>query len=164
MNKIGLWLVKTQVIGTAVASVQVTDAFSADFDNYHILISDGVASANTTLSLTLGATTTGYYYGTTWRTYAGATGVYNGANVAAWADGIFISTNAINCDVVLKNPFLAKRTFVNYRTSGAATSGINLSADGGGFLDNATSYTAFTLTPASGTITGGTIRVYGFRN
>jgi hypothetical protein len=34
----------------------------------------------------------------------------------------------------------------------------------GGFLNNTTSYTAFTFTPSSGTLTGGTIRVYGYRN
>jgi hypothetical protein len=31
-----------------------------------------------------------------------------------------------------------------------------------GYLDNTTSYTDFTLTPSSGTLTGGTIRVYGY--
>jgi hypothetical protein len=33
---------------------------------------------------------------------------------------------------------------------------------GGGILNNSTSYTAFTITPASGTYTGGTIYVYGY--
>jgi hypothetical protein len=34
---------------------------------------------------------------------------------------------------------------------------------GGGILNNSTSYTAFTITPASGTYTGGTIYVYGYK-
>ncbi len=33
MNAVGLWLVKTQTVGTAVASVTVTDAFSSTYDN-----------------------------------------------------------------------------------------------------------------------------------
>lgn len=164
MNGIGLWEVKSQVIGTTVSSVTVTGAFSADYDNYLIMISDGVGSASTSTAMTLGSTTAGYYYGAQWCTYGGVTGVYNGSNVAAWSDIIFQSTNAINCQVILKNPFLAKRTFINYQTSGAATASVNLKVEGGGYLDNNTSYTAFTLTPASGTLTGGTIRVYGYRN
>ena len=42
----GLTLVKAQTIGTTVSSVTVTDAFSATFDNYKIIISDGVGSTN----------------------------------------------------------------------------------------------------------------------
>jgi hypothetical protein len=33
-----------------------------------------------------------------------------------------------------------------------------------GMLNNTTSYTAFTITPSSGTMTGGTVRVYGYAN
>jgi len=33
MNAVGLWLVKTQTVGTAVSSVQVTGAFSSTYDN-----------------------------------------------------------------------------------------------------------------------------------
>ena len=32
----------------------------------------------------------------------------------------------------------------------------------GGILKDTTSHTGFTFTPASGTLTGGTIRVYGY--
>jgi hypothetical protein len=34
---------------------------------------------------------------------------------------------------------------------------------GSGFLNDATSYTAFTLIFAAGTTTGGTIQVYGYK-
>jgi len=33
-----------------------------------------------------------------------------------------------------------------------------------GYVNNTTQYTAFTISPSSGTLTGGTIRVYGYRN
>ena len=33
MNAVGLWLVKTQTVGTAVSSVSVTDVFSSNYDN-----------------------------------------------------------------------------------------------------------------------------------
>ena len=161
----GLELVKTQTIGSAVSSVTVSDAFSATYDNYFLTISDGVASGNTGVNLTLGSTSTGYYYGANYASYASATGGYfNGSNDTALKECCYASANAINLQMIVKNPYLSKRTFFNYQTSGAATSAVSISTQGGGYLDNATSYTAFTLTTVSGTLTGGTIRVYGYRN
>jgi hypothetical protein len=68
-------------------------------------------------------------------------------------------TNGLNLNMELNGPFLAKRTIV----SGTMTS-VNVGRIYSGYLDGTTSYTAFTITPASGTITGGTIRVYGYAN
>ena len=53
-NAVGLWLVKSQTIGTGVSSVTVTDAFSADYDSYKIVISGGVGSATAVLRTQLG--------------------------------------------------------------------------------------------------------------
>ena len=65
MNAVGLWLVKTQTVGTAVASVTVTDAFSSTYDNYRIIYTGGAASTSCVLSLQFGIggtmTTTNYY-------------------------------------------------------------------------------------------------------
>lgn len=160
----GLKLVKAQTIGTAVSSVTVTGAFSADFDKYLVSISGGAGSGNTGVNLTLGSTATGYYYAANYVAYTGSSGVFSGSNDTALKECIYASANAINCHVTINNPFLAKRTFFNYETSGAATSAVNLSSRGGGYLDNDISYTAFTITTVSGTLTGGTIRVYGYRN
>ena len=156
----GLTLIKTQTIGTTVSSVEVTGAFSATYDNYQILISGGLGSVDTAdLKLTLGATVTGYndqivgaQY-TTSGTFAGGT---NGSSFryAGTSNGATLFMNAF-----LENPFLTKVTLLNcaFVTSSIAGSGF-------GYLANSTSYTAFTITPSSGTITGGTIRVYGFQN
>lgn len=161
----GLVLVKTQTIGTAVSSVTVSGAFSADFDNYLLMIGDGVASGNTGVNVTFGSTATGYYYGAHYASYASAAGgFFNGANDTAIKECCYASANAINLQMTVKNPFLAKTTFFNYETSGAATSAVSIATRGGGYLNDTTSYTAFTLTTVSGTLTGGTIRVYGYRN
>jgi hypothetical protein len=61
------------------------------------------------------------------------------------------------------NPNLAKYTYfsgaLGYNTTnGNSRSGLT------GVLKDTTQYTAFTLTPSAGTLTGGTIRVYGYRN
>ncbi len=61
MNAVGLWLVKSQTIGTGVSSVTVTGAFSANYDRYKITVSGGVASTPLDIRLTLGSTATGYY-------------------------------------------------------------------------------------------------------
>ena len=161
MNAVGLWLVKTQTIGTTVSSVSVTSAFSSDYDNYIITVNGGVASATCDLRLTLGSTATGYYFGFLFRTYAGVTGGDAGSNVAFWAAGGG-TTNSLTMNVQLQNPNLAKNThFATTYANSATTSALAISA---GYLADTTAYTAFTITPSTGTLTGGTIRVYGYRN
>jgi hypothetical protein len=165
MNAVGMWLVKTQTIGTTVSSVTVTGAFSADYDNYFVTISGGAGSQSAGVNLTLGSTSTGYYYAASYNTYAVSTVLgFTGANTSSIQECCYMSTGAINFQMVIKNPFLAKNTFFNWQLSGAATSSVNLNVNGGGYLADTTSYTAFTLTPTGGTLTGGTIRVYGYRN
>lgn len=161
MNAVGLWLVKTQTIGTSVTSVTVTGAFSADYDAYKIIISGGATSANNdNLNLQLGSTTTGYYgsaAGTTYATAAGAFATEN--NAASWQVG-FAQTDSLNVNIDLVNPFLAKNTYLH----ASMISSVN-ARNKVGVLINTTSYTAFTLTAASASsLTGGTIRIYGFRN
>ena len=154
----GLTLVKSQVIGSAVSSVTVTGAFSATYDNYLIKIAGGVTSGTNDIALTLGAAATGYYGGLVAITYA--TNVVSGAtfnNAASWGRAANGTTTRINCDIAINNPFLTTRTsFTSYQTSPTYSGNVT------GFLDDATSYTAFTLT--SSTLTGGTIYVYGFAN
>jgi hypothetical protein len=162
MDSIGLWLVKSQTIGTGVSSVTVTDAFSADYDAYKIVVSGGVASATAVLQTQLGATATGYYYGGDARTYAGVTLNIQASNGTNWYAGE-ASVNTIEMNIDVKQPFLAKNTTFTGSFGAARTDAYWLSV--GGYLANTTSYTAFTITPSGGaTLTGGTIRVYGYRN
>jgi hypothetical protein len=159
----GLTLVKSQVIGSGVSAVTVTDVFSATYDTYLMTVSGGVASADTSLVLTLGATTTGYYWLGSSQQYGSATltstFVNNGASFQSVVYG---STNALSGQCIIDNPFATKRTMVRYEATGSSTTYFRNQAQG--FLDNATSYTAFTLTTSAGTVTGGTIRVYGYQN
>jgi hypothetical protein len=162
MNQVGLWLVKTQTIGTGVSSVTVTGAFSADYDAYKIVISGGVGSATAVLQMQLGATATGYYYGGDARTYGGVTLNIQAANGTNWYAGE-ASVNTIEMNIDIKQPFLAKNTTFTGSFGAARTDAYWLAV--GGYLADTTSYTAFTITPSGGaTLTGGTIRVYGYRN
>ena len=158
-----LALVKTQTIGSGVASVQVTDAFNSTYDNYFIWLDGGASSTGQDVNMILGATTTGYYafavYGFGNSNSVNGLGTNNGSN---WPNAAAGGTNGISAFIYLSNPNLARRTLIRHITSGANGTGFGLFM--AGYLDNATQYTAFTLTPNTGTFTGGTIRVYGYVN
>ena len=157
----GITLVKSQVIGTAVASVNVTAAFSTSYDVYKIVINGGSASANANLQLSLGGTTTGYYWGNQLRDYTGVSGNLQGSNTANFTRVGYGTGNTLFLNADILNPFLAKNTLINYQYVLPLTSGNQ--GDGNGFLNDSTSYTDFTITPLSGTLTGGTIYVYGYK-
>jgi hypothetical protein len=158
----GLQLIKTQTIGSAVSSVTVSDVFSAEFDNYKIMICDGVSSTTQGIALQLGASTTGYYGGLTLTAYNGGAVSGTGDNNQSSFRYVGVgSANTNHMDATVNGPFLAKRTTISSLYSVPATG-----QSGGsyaGFHDVATSYTAFTVS-VGGTMTGGTIRVYGYRN
>lgn len=159
----GLTLVKAQTIGSGVSTVTVTGAFSATYDNYFMTVSGGVASGDLALNMTLGATATGYYWiGNNIQYGAATTNTNSGSNTTSFASVVYGSTNALSGQCFIDNPFATKRTMARWQATGSSTNYfINNSQ---GFLNDATSYTAFTFTTSSGTITGGTIRVYGYTN
>ncbi len=159
----GLQLIKTQTIGTAVSSVTVSDVFSATYDNYLITISGGVASGNVDLKLTLGSTATGYYYALVYATYNSASAAAVVAqNTTSWAYTGSGSSDTLSFHVNVDNPFAAKRTVARAVLAQPYTTGAG--GGFGGYLADNSSYTGFTITTSSGTMTGGTIRVYGYAN
>lgn len=162
MNAVGLWLIKTQTIGNGVSSVGVTAAFSADYDNYKIILSGGTQSTDTAIQIILGASSTGYYgfmnYGdaSTGGTFGAA---QNNSATFKWIGGGKAGF-ACHASVEIYNPFKAAySTFAHGTYQNNAGYG---SVQGEHRV--ATSYTSFTISPEVGTITGGTIRVYGYRN
>jgi hypothetical protein len=159
----GLILIKTQVVGTGVSSVTVTGAFSADYDNYLILMSGGTGSAAASISIEIGGSATGYYGFLTFGVATTNTLQGNGRNNTPqlnWVGGVQGASQAAHVSVQVINPFKALYTkFAN----GAYQNGDNYGTMQGEHRV-ATSYTSFKLFPDSGTLTGGTIRVYGYRN
>jgi hypothetical protein len=158
----GLRLVKKQAIGTAVASVVVTDAFSATYENYKIIVSGGVGSSvGATLNMTFGSTTSGYYWaGSASLMAENSLQVVRGDNVANWARAGIANTNSLNGDIDVLMPNLAKKTTYKSQYVQNVVGGNNVAS--GGFVNNDLQYTGFTFTAASGTLTGGTIYVYGY--
>jgi hypothetical protein len=161
MDSIGLWKVKSQTVGTGVSSVQVTGAFSADYDNYRIVYSGGAASSTVSIRTQLGASTSGYNAALNYVVYvvAGTPLSATTNSGASWEFTGYATTNFSSLSYDLMSPFLSKYTTYHAagwaaETAAGTASGIHLVAS---------SYTSFTLIPNSGTLTGGTISVYGYR-
>jgi hypothetical protein len=157
----GLTLVKTQTVGTAVASVTVTGAFSATYDNYKIIVTGGTASAAVGLNLKLGATATGYYNVYIFSAFnTSTTAAFNTNDGVLWQSMGATTADGHRMNIDLLQPFLAKRTAFNGATQNDGTNAGLTS----GYVNNTTSYTEFTISTTSGTLTGGEIRVYGYAN
>lgn len=163
MNAVGLWLVKADTIGSAVATVTVSSAFSADYDLYLITVSGGVASVNGAMRIQFGATTTGYYGSRIGTAYNSDTVIVSRDNNATLCNHAGVgTTDTLDAYMIVNNPYATKRTEITAFTRNPVTTGGAHTYNG--FVDTATSYTAFTISPAAGTYTGGTVRVYGYRN
>ena len=157
MNSVGLWLVKSQAVGTGVSSVTVTGAFTTDYDNYLIVDSGGSSSVDGPYRLTFGASATQYYWALIYGSFlGGAVNLDGGNNQTFWNYAGGSATR--NGLIEVNNPFLVKNTEIRSRVRYGTVYGNNVGIHG-----VESSFTAFTLTAASGTMTGGTIRVYGYR-
>lgn len=163
MNSVGLWLVKTQTIGSGVASVTVTGAFSADYDNYIVTISGGVSSANGSMSFQMNNSTgSTYFVAGEYGNYGVNAGVtYAPAASTKWVDCIIIGTSVYSANIFLTSPYASRPTV------GTTDSFSQLSFYNFNLIDtSSSSNTGFTITPVTGgtTLTGGNISVYGYRN
>jgi hypothetical protein len=161
MNAVGLWLVKTQTIGAGVTSVPVTDCFSAQYDNYKIMISGGAASANNTeINLQMGSNTTNYFSSMiyfSWNSSGNALAFGATFNVMKYMGAGDTSNLYLNVDV--QSPFLSKRTLASSLSAIDDTRG----GWSQSLLKDNNSYTGFTILSTGGTLTGGTISVYGYK-
>jgi hypothetical protein len=152
-------VIKAQTIGSAVSSVTLTNAFSTTYDNYRVIVSGTTSSAASgcAFRITLGSANTLYYYAGVFTSYNSTVSGLGGANVGFWLAGSLdiVSTN-LAMDIY--QPFLTSRTYMT------ANNTFNNGRGGGvwGAQDSATSFTDLTLTAESGTLTGGTVYVYGY--
>ena len=163
----GLVLVTTQTIGSAVPEVEVTGAFSSSFTDYVIQIAEMQSSlSNVSLRFILGSTITGYYFNGYYTNYAAATINGNNSNNSVGYFEIAFTEAAntkANYALTVHAPQLAQITRVSATWATTAYTGVM-----NGVLNNTTQYTSFKVNAVggagTGTMTGGTIRVYGYRN
>jgi hypothetical protein len=165
----GLDYVKSQTIGSAVSTVTVSSAFASTWNAYRIVLNNVTMSSNTsgtTMWLKMhdgtNPVSSNYVYAFTRIDIAAATSAAITANLGI--NGIFIGRGTgdkfgTSVDVLMPN--LATHTLF------PDLSGLNVSTGyiykGAGMHQSSTAYTAFQIYPDSGTLTGGTITVYGYR-
>jgi hypothetical protein len=80
-----------------------------------------------------------------------------GSNQPTWVNIGNIDTTGLSIIMDINNPFLAKNTSFSCGVSRTGYAGHT-----SGLHTVASSFTSFTISPDSGTLTGGTIRVYGY--
>jgi hypothetical protein len=163
----GLTLVKTQTVGTAVSSVTVTNAFSSTFENYRVSFTgfNCSNSSGQTLQLRLGNGGTIYAAGY----YGGGQSVLYSGTVNTWSVN---NLSDVSCCYLTTTPGRTSTVF-DIHTPYDVGLATPLMGFGHGFLSGSWwSYeyastariTDLYFFPSVGTMSGGTIRVYGYNN
>jgi hypothetical protein len=176
MNAVGLHLITpssvtggtlsgaTANIGSGVTSVRVDGVFSADFENYRVVITNPDASTGSGVELRFGlGSAAASYYGYTWGyIYTGTAISYaRSASSTPWTVGHTSTSQNSLTTVDVATPFESSR----YTTITTVSSGSSYQLVGGGSHAVNVSHTALTLYIGAGTFNGiGTIRVYGYSN
>jgi len=159
----GMELIKEQAVGTsAVASVVVSSVFSSTYENYRIVLNGIQASDSDSFMIRFGSgATTGHYSSMYYDRFDGAvTGIVRTNNTGK----IYLclneaNTQSVGVSVDITSPNLAQQTQVYGTYNGRGYAGWS-----GGFNNTTTQFTGFEIhTDGNGTMTKGTIRVYGYR-
>jgi hypothetical protein len=133
--------------------------FSSTYDNYLITVSGGTASANGSIRLQMNTSTgSTYSLAGTYGNFGVNSGVtYNPAATTSWTDIMLGGTSGYFGSITIAGPFASRPTY------GFAEAVSNATFYKFSCVETSTnSNTGFTLTPASGTLTGGTIYVHGY--
>jgi len=162
----GLVLIKSQAVGSNVATVTITNAFSATYRAYRILWTGGTVSGFSWVNFHLGSSVGTAYYGNrlAQRIDLGTINAAAALNKTYWEGATVGDTNQYVADITLYDPFATRRTHMTsvYFEVNAASPSTSILGVYNGMLMNTTSYTDFTFRGnLSNTMTGGTIYVYG---
>jgi hypothetical protein len=159
----GLQLIKTQTVGTTVSTVDVTSVFSSDYENYRVVIRnvDASTAGGNFLQIRFNTTGNNHFGSCYYDAYAGnntGTSRSNGVNgipicVQTTDDDMFVSI-----DILGPNISSRRTAFSGGYSSGTFAGWCS------GIFTATTQLTDFTIFPASGTLTGGTVKVYGYRD
>jgi len=164
----GLVLVTSQSITAGVSTVSVSNAFSATYDAYKIIVSGVSATGPVSLSMTIGGSTTGYYSSVTsggdYTVATGTLGFANQNNATSTTINCIAATgtqSTTGSTIEMQNPFAATSTTFQISGSDPRTGGAGLRT-GSGYHSVATSYTSFAIVISGQTFNGGRISVYGY--
>ena len=157
----GLVFISRTTIGSAVSSVTLSNIFSADYDNYRIMISGGSGSTGTYLRFQFsGAATAAYFkqlfYGA-W-TSGNAQLAGSAGTEAFWNYMGTVDSTSLQACVDIQSPYLSEHTYAHsYYARGPHLGGVSVS-----LLNDSASYTGVDIFPATGTFSDGNIDVYGY--
>jgi hypothetical protein len=153
---------------TTSSAVNVNDVFSATYENYLILLNLDSASVDDYTNFRVrvgGSDETGSIYN--WSLMS------NGAGSSAFDGGAGASQSSYRLSYIagtgqgasmvinVNRPFLTKATNLNVNSIANFSTSSSYQLKSGGSVGNTTSYTGFTIFPASGNITG-KVSVYGY--
>ena len=156
----GLVHISRTTIGSAVSSVTVSNAFSADYDNYKVVLRVLSTSGGIYFEPTLGSATTGYSrlnFGGSYTDFNVGVTKYGTANTTNFNDFITMNTGGMGGWLEIQSPFLTETTHVQGIFAHNSGCGVAM-----GYLNDTTSHSSITFNTTSGTVTGGTIDVYGY--
>lgn len=160
----GLELIKTVTVGSGATSVSVSSVFSSTYDNYLVTCAGMTSNVDGYgLKIKLNNTSGSTYYASIMYMTMGASTI-TGGNDNGVDKGMFVAFSGGNSSVgfsaIIYSPYNSVYTPLTFESSNQA-----YIASGGCIDKNAASHTGFTLNSYDGaTMTGGTIRVYGYRN
>lgn len=155
----------TVTIGNGNTTVSLNGCFSSLYSYY--VINAKMAFSTTTNAIfrlrSVGTDNATAWYGSVSRTQANSASAtitnYNG-NLSWVVTDNQSSTTYLNLTVY--DPFAASTTMTTMTGTGVGTTSFQYT--GGSYHGLSVSYDGFSLFPSTGTHTGGTIRVYGYRN
>ncbi len=155
----GLVFIKSQTIGSSVSSVTLSSVFSSSFENYKVVVAGVSSSTDLTLQVAFGGSS-GHFSALSWLRYDGASGtilVNDGAAIAVCY--IVPATGNCGAEFHVNRPNVSSYTEISGTGNGKGVSFFQ-----GGTDFNVRSHTDLTLTTSTGTMSGGTVRVYGYNN
>ena len=149
-------------VGSGVSSVTVTDAFSTTYENYRIICTGGTTNTTVYLATTFGSANTAYYGSFFGSSYTAGAFIGIGLNNSSSFPYTGLGTTSYSMlDIDVYTPNLARSTMVSTKWSfNTASTGYSQFL---GEQASSTQFTSFTITPTGGTLTGGSIIVYGYR-
>ena len=157
-------------IGSAVSSVTVSGAFSATYDAYKIVLSNVTMSSTIATTAILckmhdGTNSANSNYQQGLVRIDIANGAVAGSNIQNGTAGVVVGRGTgdkFGGTFELVNPFIASHTiFTDLNAVNVSTGYIY---KGAGMHQTSTAYSGFQLIVDAGTMTSGTIRIYGYNN
>jgi hypothetical protein len=171
----GMRLIRKTTIGNGVASVSLgatgNPLFSSTYENYRIIyapLASSTTGSNLLFRMRNGSTDNSsaiYNWAGNAVNFSGTASQVSGASqtsgflgYGSYTAGLALGIFAI--DVI--NPFLAQMTQLDCSGIGVAVGGTVFRTTIGNYVGANTSFDGITFTPSAGTLTGGTIYVYGY--